>query len=123
MFWTAGKDGGVGQPIGGQGGHAAAGGAYGVWGPSLGVARILSGTKKNSEEGHLRELLLIIYVQVSNVGHPFLVKILRPCGKLIGMDANLVELRCAQYKGSTNCPGRDSLNTVSSRMEEFIGYL
>ena len=45
------------------------------------------------------------------------------CGKLIGVDANLIELRCPQYKGSTNCPGRDSLNTVSARMEEFIGYL
>ena len=29
-----------------------------------------------------------------------------PCGKLTGADANLVYLRCPQYKGSTNCPGR-----------------
>ena len=34
-----------------------------------------------------------------------------------------VELRCPQYKGSANCPGRVSLNTVSARTEEFIGSL
>ena len=43
-----------------------------------------------------------------------------PCGKLIGVDANLVELRCPQFKGSTNCPGRVSLNTFSARMEEYL---
>ena len=37
-----------------------------------------------------------------------------------GVDANLVELRCPQYKGSANRPGRVSLNTVSARMEELI---
>ena len=37
--------------------------------------------------------------------------------------APFVELRCPQYKGSVNCPGRVSLNTVSAGMEESIGYL
>ena len=46
-----------------------------------------------------------------------------PCGKLVGVDANFVELRCPQYKGSIDCPGRVSLNTVSDRMEGVIGYL
>ena len=46
-----------------------------------------------------------------------------PCGKLVGVDANLVELHCPQYKGSINCPRRVSLNTVSARTEEFVGYL
>jgi len=46
-----------------------------------------------------------------------------PCGKLIGVDACFVELRCPQYKGSIKCPGRVSLNTVSARMEEFFRYL
>ena len=36
---------------------------------------------------------------------------------------NFVESRCPQYKGSTNCPRRVSLNTVSARMEGFIGSL
>ena len=41
----------------------------------------------------------------------------------VGVDVDLVELRCPQYKGSLNCPGRVSLNTVFARMEELIGYL
>ena len=36
---------------------------------------------------------------------------------------NLVESPCAQYKGSINSPGRVSLDTVSARMEEFVGYI
>ena len=61
-----------------------------------------------------------------SVGHPFLCEtttLRSPCGKLIGVDVNLVKFRSPQYKGSTRCPGRVSLNTVSARMEEFIGYL
>ena len=41
----------------------------------------------------------------------------------MGVDANVVELRCPQYKGGINCPGRVSLNIVSARMEEILGYL
>ena len=40
-----------------------------------------------------------------------------------GVDANFVELRCPQYKGSINCPIGVSLNTVSAHMEELIGDL
>ena len=60
-----------------------------------------------------------------SVGHPFLCDtntVRGPCGKRIGVDANFVELRCPQYKGSMNCPGRVSLNTVFAHMEEFVGY-
>ena len=48
-----------------------------------------------------------------SAGHPFhcAITTLRICGKLIGVDANLVEVRCPQYKGSIYCPGRVSLNT------------
>ena len=62
-----------------------------------------------------------------SVGRSFLVKLKQPCAEslwlTLGVDVNLVELRCPQYKGSLNCPGRVSLNTVFARMEEFIGYL
>ena len=39
------------------------------------------------------------------------------------VDADFVELRCTQHKGSNTPPGRVSLNKVSARMEEFRGYL
>jgi len=62
-----------------------------------------------------------------SIGHPFLcVKLL--CAQSLwhthrGVDANFVESRYPQFKGSTNCPRRVSLNTVSTRTEEFIEYL
>ena len=62
----------------------------------------------------------LIREQISETQTP---DVTRPCGKLIGVDANFVELRCPQYKGSINCPRRVSLNTVSARMEELIGHL
>ena len=40
-----------------------------------------------------------------------------------GVDAHFVELRCPQHKGSIHCHVRVSLDTVSARTEECIGYL
>ena len=51
--------------------------------------------------------LLLLYAQFPWQTHP-------------GVDADFGELRCPQYKGSIYCPGRVSLNTVSTRMEDIF---
>ena len=75
------------------------------------------------ELGGVQRLVQVILILMLSFAKLLYHPARSPCSKLIVVDANLVELRCPQYTGSINCPGRVSLNTVSARMEGFIGEL
>ena len=82
------------------------------------------------EQCYRREVIMGRTLEAGpSVGHPFFCEATNLCAVPVanssrsGRKFRRVALHCPQYKGSINCPGRVSLNTVSACMEEFVGYL